>query len=82
MTQTTSIKSLEGSDKAYVDDTNVVEMRTKKLEAAEKLVDALKEFLKECKDDDGDPWSERPTQDIFKPYHPIQEAMRAWESAQ
>lgn len=44
--------------------------QTTKLDAAEKFVAAIKEFLEACKNDDGDPWSERPTQDILNSSHP------------
>lgn len=45
------------------------------------LAKAIEDFLDEVRSDDGDPWSERPTQNIFKSWHPLQKALTAWKAA-
>ena len=48
------------------------------VDAADELAKAVEDFLEEVSEDDGDPWSERPTQDIFNRDHYLQEALAAY----
>lgn len=51
------------------------------IDAAARLATEIEEFLEEVKQDDGDPDRERPTQDLSKPSHPLQEALAAYRTA-